>query len=96
MTDSLQDVVSEMRRLTDATHEHGSIDAASVREWADRLSVLAAPVAPEWFDEQCAEFLRVAFRHNDISGLIDFNDIRMGIKRANALSTGRSGEVDRG
>jgi hypothetical protein len=33
-------------------------------------------------DADIAEFLAVAFRHNDISGEIDFQDIRLGLNMA--------------
>ncbi|EPG8764585.1 hypothetical protein JAG56_005795 [Raoultella ornithinolytica] len=44
-----------------------------------------SPVIPdgsEWTNEQCLEFLTVAFRHNEISGDIEFDDIRLGVKFA--------------
>ncbi|HEC2618923.1 TPA: hypothetical protein R2K51_005692, partial [Raoultella ornithinolytica] len=55
---------------------------------ACRAAMLQAgnsPVIPdgsEWTNEQCLEFLTVAFRHNEISGDIEFDDIRLGVKFA--------------
>lgn len=48
----------------------------------------AAPAssAPEWTNAQCMEFLTVAFRHCEISGDIEMDDIRLGVKMANAAS----------
>lgn len=36
----------------------------------------------EWTNDQCLEFLQVAFRHNTIDGEIEFDDIRLGVKFA--------------
>ena len=77
--------VDEFMRAAEFLGAHRALTEA-----AARLSALAASV---WTDELCIEFLRIAFRHVNIQGDIEFNDIRMGIKRANALSPGRSGEV---
>lgn len=43
-------------------------------------------VIPEWTNEQCLEFLSVAFRHNDIYGEISVDDIRLGVKFALAAA----------
>lgn len=40
--------------------------------------------APEWTNEQCLEFLSIAFRHANISGDIEMDDIRLGIRMVNA------------
>ncbi|MCP1440789.1 hypothetical protein J3D56_004225 [Erwinia persicina] len=43
------------------------------------------PAAPqEWTDKQCLEFISIAFRHAEISGDIQMDDIRLGIKMVNA------------
>lgn len=39
---------------------------------------------PEWTDQQCLEFISIAFRHAEISGDIQMDDIRVGIKMVNA------------
>lgn len=42
-----------------------------------------APVVPEWTNEQCLEFLSVAFRHAEIKGDLELDDIRLGMKMVN-------------
>ncbi|MDV0558169.1 hypothetical protein [Citrobacter portucalensis] len=62
-------------------------------EYAQPATILqvAEPVSQpyklrEWTNEQCLEFLTVAFRHNEISGDIEFDDIRLGVKFALAAA----------
>ncbi|MGX5035756.1 hypothetical protein ACWKX2_08955 [Enterobacter hormaechei] len=44
----------------------------------------AAPVSvPEWTNEQCLEFLSIAFRHAEIKGDLELDDIRLGVKMVN-------------
>ncbi len=46
----------------------------------------AHPVAvPEWTNEQCLEFLCTAFRHAEIKGDIEMDDIRLGVKMVNLV-----------
>jgi hypothetical protein len=48
------------------------------------FSVPPAPVSvPEWTNEQCLEFLSIAFRHAEIKGDLELDDIRLGLKMAN-------------
>lgn len=42
-----------------------------------------APVVPEWTNEQCLEFLSIAFRHAEIKGDLELDDIRLGMKMVN-------------
>ncbi|HAV1618595.1 TPA: hypothetical protein JG829_001261 [Enterobacter hormaechei subsp. steigerwaltii] len=43
-----------------------------------------APVSvPEWTNEQCLEFLSIAFRHAEIKGDLELDDIRLGVKMVN-------------
>ncbi|WP_312203055.1 hypothetical protein [Kosakonia cowanii] len=46
---------------------------------------------PEWTNEQCLEFLAVAFRHAEIKGDFELDDLRLGVKMANAMTTGKEG-----
>ncbi|WP_210526367.1 hypothetical protein [Pantoea ananatis] len=58
-------------------------------EKVQRLNATAQPVsAPEWTNEQCLEFLSIAFRHANISGDIEMDDIRLGIRMVNAAAPG--------
>lgn len=62
-------------------------------------SLQAAPDGGEWWklsDMQVMEFLRVAFRHNDISGEIALSDIRMGLHRASMFVTSPSAALQAG
>ncbi|ESL75527.1 hypothetical protein L423_03204 [Enterobacter roggenkampii] len=73
-------------------------DRSGAGVWADvpaklrRAAMLqgAEPVQAttlrEWTNEQCLEFLSVAFRHNEISGDIEFDDIRLGVRFALAAA----------
>ncbi|EMC3650495.1 hypothetical protein VDN48_001636 [Citrobacter braakii] len=45
-----------------------------------------APVVPEWTNEQCLEFLSIAFRHAEIKGDLELDDIRLGVKMVNGVS----------
>ncbi|MBD9984575.1 hypothetical protein [Citrobacter portucalensis] len=47
------------------------------------LSARPAPVVPEWTNEQCLEFLSIAFRHAEIKGDLELDDIRLGMKMVN-------------
>lgn len=42
-----------------------------------------APLVPEWTNEQCLEFLSIAFRHTEIKGDLELDDIRLGMKMVN-------------
>lgn len=42
-----------------------------------------APVVPEWTNEECLEFLSIAFRHAEIKGDLELDDIRLGVKMVN-------------
>lgn len=42
-----------------------------------------APVVPEWTNEQCLEFMSIAFRHAEIKGDLELDDIRLGMKMVN-------------
>lgn len=46
-------------------------------------TVPPAPVVPEWTNEQCLEFLSIAFRHAEIKGDLELDDIRLGMKMVN-------------
>lgn len=51
------------------------------------IPLYTAPPAPvsvsEWTNEQCLEFLSIAFRHAEIKGDLELDDIRLGVKMAN-------------
>lgn len=44
----------------------------------------AQQVAPEWTNQQCLEFLSIAFRHAEIKGDLEMDDIRLGVRMVNA------------
>lgn len=48
-----------------------------------------APVVPEWTNQQCLEFLAIAFRHAEIKGDFELDDLRLGVKMANAMTPGK-------
>ncbi|EOC3625645.1 ead/Ea22-like family protein [Enterobacter hormaechei] len=47
------------------------------------LASLEAEAVTEWTNEQCLEFLSIAFRHAEIKGDLEFDDIRLGVKMVN-------------
>lgn len=48
-----------------------------------------APVVPEWTNEQCLEFMSIAFRHAEIKGDLELDDIRLGMKMVNESRAAR-------
>lgn len=57
----------------------------------------AQQVVPEWTNEQCLEFLSIAFRHAEIKGDLEMDDIRLGVKMVNACRAAmQSGAVKDG
>ncbi|WP_395303416.1 DUF551 domain-containing protein [Enterobacter sp. ECC-019] len=60
---------------------------ASRTEMGDVLLYRTAPPAPasvpEWTNKQCLEFLSIAFRHAEINGDLQLDDIRLGVKMIN-------------
>ncbi|ELY4440300.1 hypothetical protein SMZ43_003982 [Cronobacter dublinensis] len=55
---------------------------------SERRIVYAAPPAqpvavPEWTNEECFEFLSIAFRHAEIKGDFELDDLRLGVKMVN-------------
>ncbi|MDT3523227.1 hypothetical protein ROM83_04450 [Cronobacter sakazakii] len=54
-------------------------------------TVPPAPVVPEWTNQQCLEFLAIAFRHAEIKGDFELDDLRLGVKMANAITPGKEG-----
>ncbi|WP_105685994.1 hypothetical protein [Cronobacter dublinensis] len=59
----------------------------------NRIADLAQPatVVPEWTNQQCLEFLAIAFRHAEIKGDFELDDLRLGVKMANAMTPGKEG-----
>lgn len=51
-------------------------------DFAMQAEPVTAATVPELTNAQCLEFLTVAFRHATISGDIEFDDIRLGLKMA--------------
>ncbi len=61
---------------------------AELGQWMPGYVLLSfAPPAPvsvaEWTNEQCLEFLSIAFRHAEIKGDLELDDIRLGVKMVN-------------
>ncbi|WP_206737688.1 hypothetical protein [Enterobacter cloacae] len=58
-----------------------------IQEFAPGTKLFTAPPAPvsvpEWTNEQCMEFLSIAFRHAEIKGDFQLDDIRLGVKMVN-------------
>ena len=68
--------------------EHKIFAESSVKRYGGKVVPLyaaqPAPVSvPEWTNEQCLEFLSIAFRHAEIKGDLELDDIRLGVKMVN-------------
>ncbi|ELW4833666.1 hypothetical protein QL503_002031 [Salmonella enterica] len=69
----------------------GLADSGGTHPWGEPIyiecdcrSLPPAPVSvPEWTNEQCLEFLSIAFRHAEIKGDLELDDIRLGVKMVN-------------
>jgi hypothetical protein len=64
-------------------YESKKADGLEVRVLHERTQLSAVP---DLSDDQVLEFLTVAFRHNEIDGDIEFDDIRLGLKMAIAAA----------
>lgn len=61
-----------------------AIDEGRARNIVTLYTAPPAPVSvPEWTNEQCMEFLSIAFRHAEINGDLELDDIRLGVKMVN-------------
>lgn len=49
---------------------------------------LSQPPVLEWTNKQCLEFLSIAFRHAEIKGDLELDDIRLGVKMVNDSRAG--------
>lgn len=71
-----------IRLVTEGDQVNGITPPESCRDFSP------APAADlmqgEWTNEQCLEFLSIAFRHSEISGDIEMDDIRQAVKMVNA------------
>ncbi|MFV8909878.1 DUF551 domain-containing protein [Enterobacter hormaechei] len=57
---------------------------AGLRAAFANVTAPPAPASvPEWTNEQCLEFLSIAFRHAEIKGDLELDDIRLGVKMVN-------------
>ncbi|KMV70391.1 hypothetical protein AI28_22875 [bacteria symbiont BFo1 of Frankliniella occidentalis] len=63
-----------------------------VKKWTPLYKVHLAASSPEWSNAQCMEFITVAFRHCEIRGDIEMDDIRLGVKMANAAAPAPGGD----
>lgn len=64
--------------------DHESSLIKHVKRVVSETNAPPAPVSvPEWTNEQCLEFLSIAFRHAEIKGDLELDDIRLGVKMVN-------------
>lgn len=73
--------LEEIARCSDVTR----LFAYEQRHMARELLALRR-TQKEWTNEQCLNFLSITFRHAEISGDIEMDDIRLGIKMVNAAA----------
>ncbi|ELJ5794630.1 hypothetical protein V1591_20040 [Enterobacter roggenkampii] len=80
----LQQKIADMEATRDeipfGLDEDGSNSLAALRI---ALASLEAEPVPEWTNKQCLEFLSIAFRHAEINGDLQLDDIRLGVKMVN-------------
>lgn len=76
---------SKMKRLPLGTKFYTAPQPLTTSERAELDNYRnAQQVVPEWTNEQCLEFLSIAFRHAEIKGDLEMDDIRLGVKMVNA------------
>ncbi|EPN1320001.1 hypothetical protein ACTVDX_001533 [Enterobacter hormaechei] len=66
--------------LSDPAHDNQSSRSMTAEVFRIALASLEAEAVPEWTNEQCLEFLSIAFRHAEINGDLELDDIRLGVK----------------
>lgn len=80
----LQQTIAELEEERDAVPGAVNEDAAmALAAMKIALGALEAEAVPEWTNEQCLEFLSIAFRHAEIKGDLELDDIRLGVKMVN-------------
>ncbi|EPE4062635.1 hypothetical protein KK081_21005 [Enterobacter hormaechei subsp. xiangfangensis] len=80
----LQKTIAELEEERDATQGAVNEDAAmALTAMKIALASLETEPAQEWTNEQCLEFLSIAFRHAEIKGDLELDDIRLGVKMVN-------------
>lgn len=82
----VQDLYAIPRRNIATVNIRPDLVLSEMRDGDNLYTTPPAARAPEWSNAQCMEFLAVAFRHCDISGDIEMDDIRLGVKMANAAA----------
>ena len=50
--------------------------------------------ASEWTNKECLEFLSIAFRHAEIKGDLEMDDIRLGVKMVNGSRAAMQGKAE--
>ncbi|WP_448309585.1 hypothetical protein [Pantoea sp. PGP6] len=69
----------------DCNADYFSKEPSDMRRILFTRPAAATDIVPgEWTNEQCLEFLSIAFRHAEISGDIEMDDIRLAVKMVNA------------
>ncbi|MFG7442976.1 DUF551 domain-containing protein [Enterobacter hormaechei] len=77
----LHQTIAELEEERDAVPGAVNEDAAmALAAMKLALASLEAEAVPEWTNEQCLEFLSIAFRHAEINGDLELDDIRLGVK----------------
>ncbi|CBK86232.1 hypothetical protein ENC_27590 [Enterobacter hormaechei] len=80
----LQQTIAELEEERDAVPGVVNEDAArALAAMKLALASLEAEPVAEWTNEQCMEFLSIAFRHAEINGDLQLDDIRLGVKMVN-------------
>ncbi|HHL9208793.1 TPA: DUF551 domain-containing protein [Escherichia coli] len=80
--ESIADTIEGLEHLANSGIQSVYIDMA-IAGMRRLLASLEAEAVPEWTNEQCMEFLSIAFRHAEINGDLQLDDIRLGVKMVN-------------
>lgn len=80
-----EQLIEKLRHRVAVTANYPDVEEAQLDAAIFKIalaSLEAEPVA-EWTNKQCLEFLSIAFRHAEINGDLQLDDIRLGVKIVN-------------
>jgi hypothetical protein len=80
--ESIADTIEGLEHLANSGIQSVYIDMA-IAGMRRLLASLEAEPVTEWTNEQCLEFMSIAFRHAEIKGDLELDDIRLGVKMVN-------------
>jgi len=83
-TTTKEQLIEDLKASTQNSRGMFEIGEETICALMSLLTTPPAPVfVPEWTNKQCLEFLSIAFRHAEIKGDLQLDDIRLGVKMVN-------------